>query len=117
MTVDRRALISALRRVMPFASESSQLVRLKIDNNHMEVSSEDVDFATSAKEQLVCESNSTNMSIGFKGSSLQEILNNLSSEQVIIQLADPSRAGIIVPAEQPENEDVLMLLMPMLLND
>lgn len=57
------------------------------------------------------------MSIGFKGSSLQEILNNLSSEQVIIQLADPSRAGIIVPAEQPENEDVLMLLMPMLLND
>ena len=52
-----------------------------------------------------------------KGSSLQEILNNLSSEQVIIQLADPSRAGIIVPAEQPENEDVLMLLMPMLLND
>ena len=56
------------------------------------------------------------MSIGFKGSSLQEILNNLSSEQVIIQLADPSRAGIIVPAEQPENEDVLMLLMPMLLN-
>ena len=117
VTVDRRALISALRRVMPFASESSQLVRLKIDNNHMEVSSEDVDFATSAKEQLVCESNNTNMSIGFKGSSLQEILNNLSSEQVIIQLADPSRAGIIVPAEQPENEDVLMLLMPMLLND
>ena len=112
VTVDRRALISALRRVMPFASESSQLVRLKIDNNHMEVSSEDVDFATSAKEQLVCESNNTNMSIGFKGSSLQEILNNLSSEQVIIQLADPSRAGIIVPAEQPENEDILMLLSP-----
>ena len=57
------------------------------------------------------------MSIGFKGSSLQEILNNLSREQVIFRLADPSRAGIIVPAEQPENEDVLMLLMPMLLND
>ena len=57
------------------------------------------------------------MSIGFKGSSLQEILNNLTSDQVVFQLADPSRAGVIIPAEQPENEDVLMLLMPMLLND
>jgi DNA polymerase-3 subunit beta len=57
------------------------------------------------------------MNIGFKGSSLSEILSNLDSEEVIIQLADPSRAGIIVPAEQPENEDVLMLIMPMLLNE
>ncbi len=57
------------------------------------------------------------MSIGFKGSSLTEILSNLDSEQVTVELADPSRAGIIVPTEQPENEDVLMLLMPMLLND
>ena len=57
------------------------------------------------------------MSIGFKGSSLTEILSNLDSEQVTVELADPSRAGIMVPTEQPENEDVLMLLMPMLLND
>ena len=57
------------------------------------------------------------MSIGFMGSSLTEILSNLDSEQVTVELADPSRAGIIVPTEQPENEDVLMLLMPMLLND
>lgn len=117
VTVDRKALLSALRRVMPFASESSQLVRLRIDGSHMELSSEDVDFATSAKEQLICENAGTNMSIGFKGSSLQEILNNLTSDQVVFQLADPSRAGVIIPAEQPENEDVLMLLMPMLLND
>ena len=57
------------------------------------------------------------MSIGFKGPSLTDILNNLDSEDVIIELADPSRAGIIVPGQQPENEDVLMLIMPMLLND
>ena len=57
------------------------------------------------------------MNIGFKGSSLSEILNNLEGDDVIIELADPSRAGIIVPATQPENEDVLMLIMPMLLND
>lgn len=117
VTVDRRGLQSALRRVLPFASESSQLIRFHIDSGRFEVSSEDIDFSTSAKEQLSCEYNGSPISIGFKGSSLMEILSNLTSDNIIIQLADPSRAGIIVPAEQPENEDILMLIMPMLLND
>lgn len=117
VTVDRRGLQSALRRVLPFASESSQLIRFHIESGRFEVSSEDIDFSTSAKEQLSCEYNGSPISIGFKGSSLMEILNNLTSDNIIIQLADPSRAGIIVPAEQPENEDILMLIMPMLLND
>ena len=117
VTVDRRGLQSALRRVLPFASESSQLIRFHIEAGRFEVSSEDIDFSTSAKEQLSCEYNGSPMSIGFKGSSLMEILSNLTSDNIIIQLADPSRAGIIVPAEQPENEDILMLIMPMLLND
>ena len=117
VTVDRRGLQSALRRVLPFASESSQLIRFHIESGRFEVSSEDIDFSTSAKEQLSCEYNGSPISIGFKGSSLMEILSNLTSDNIIIQLADPSRAGIIVPAEQPENEDILMLTMPMLLND
>lgn len=117
VTVDRRGLQSALRRVLPFASESSQLIRFHIESSRFEVSSEDIDFSTSAKEQLSCEYNGSPISIGFKGSSLMEILSNLTSDNIIIQLADPSRAGIIVPAEQPENEDILMLIMPMLLND
>lgn len=117
VTVDRRGLQSALRRVLPFASESSQLIRFHIESGRFEVSSEDIDFSTSAKEQLSCEYTGSPISIGFKGSSLMEILSNLTSDNIIIQLADPSRAGIIVPAEQPENEDILMLIMPMLLND
>ena len=117
VTVDRRGLQSALRRVLPFASESSQLIRFHIESGRFEVSSEDIDFSTSAKEQLSCEYNGSPISICFKGSSLMEILSNLTSDNIIIQLADPSRAGIIVPAEQPENEDILMLIMPMLLND
>lgn len=117
VTVDRRGLQSALRRVLPFASESSQLIRFHIESGRFEVSSEDIDFSTSAKEQLSCEYNGSPISIGFKGGSLMEILSNLTSDNIIIQLADPSRAGIIVPAEQPENEDILMLIMPMLLND
>lgn len=117
MTIDRKALISALRRVLPFASESSQLVRLQLEAGKLILSSEDIDFATSAKEQLVADYSGSQMSIGFKGSSLQEILNNLESEQVELQLADPSRAGVIIPVDQPEGEDILMLIMPMLLND
>ena len=117
VTVDRRGLQSALRRVLPFASESSQLIRFHIESGRFEVSSEDIDFSTSAKEQLSCEYNGSPISIGFRGSRRMEILSNLTSDNIIIQLADPSRAGIIVPAEQPENEDILMLIMPMLLND
>ena len=116
-TIDRKSFASALRRVLPFANESSLLVRLHLEQGRLELSSEDIEFATAAKEQLSCDYQGNPMSIGFKGSTLQEILGNLESEQVILQLADASRAGIIVPSQQPENEDVLMLVMPMLLND
>lgn len=117
ITVDRKSLISALRRVLPFASESSQLVRLTIEIGKLEISSQDLEFATSAREALTCDYSGQPMSIGFKGSSLTEILGNLDSDEVTLLLADPSRAGIVIPTQQPENEDVLMLIMPMLLND
>ena len=117
LTIDRKALISALRRVMPFASESTQLVKLRIANNSLEINSEDIEFATSARENVVCEYGGMPMSIGFKGSALYEICNNLTSDEIVIELADPGRAGIISPAQQPEGEDVLMLIIPMLLND
>lgn len=93
------------------------MIRFHIEAGKLEVSSEDIDFATSAKEQITCEYSSNPINIGFKGSSLQEILSNIESDEVIFQLADPSRAGVIVPAEQPENENILTLIMPMLLND
>ncbi len=117
ITIDRKSLIGALRRVLPFASDSSQLIRFHVSAGLLELNAEDIDFATSAKESVTCEYGGNPMSIGFKGSSMLEILNNLESEDVVIQLADPSRAGVVVPGEQPENEDVLMLIMPMLLND
>ena len=117
LNIDRRSLIGALKRVLPFASESSQLIRFHLEAGKLELSSEDIDFATSAKEVVTCEYAGQSMNTGFKGSSLSEILNNLQGDEVQIELADPSRAGIIVPAQQPENEDVLMLIMPMLLND
>ena len=117
VTIDRKSLIGALRRVLPFASDSSQLIRFHVAAGLLELRAEDIDFATSAKESVTCEYAGNPMDIGFKGSSMLEILNNLESEDVTIQLADPSRAGIIIPGAQPENEDILMLIMPMLLND
>lgn len=115
--IDRKSLIGAVRRVLPFASDSSQLIRFHIANGQLDLSAEDIDFSTSAKESMTCTYEGNPMSIGFKGSSILEILNNLQSEEVNIQLADPSRAGVIVPAEQPADENVLMLVMPVLLND
>lgn len=117
MTIDRKVLLGALKRVLPFASESSQLVRMRIDNGRLEVSSADIDFSTSAREESICEYNGFPMSIGFKGSTLTEVLSNLDSEEIVMLLADPNRAGLIIPAQQPENQDILMLMMPMLLND
>ena len=117
LTIDRKSLLGALRRVLPFASESSQLIRFHLEAGKLELQSEDLDFSTSAKETLTCDYNGSTMNIGFKGSSLTEILSNLESEEITVELADPSRAGVIVPTVQPENENILMLIMPMLLND
>lgn len=117
ITIDRKILLGALKRILPFASDSSLLIRLRVESGRLEISSEDIDFSTSAREESICEYNGRPMSIGFKGTTLTEVLNNLDSEEVVIQLADPSRAGLILPAQQPEGQDILMLMMPMLLND
>lgn len=117
LTIDRLVLLGVIRRVLPFASDSSQQVRLHIEMGKVVISSEDIDFYTSAKEEIVCDYNGTTMDIGFKGTSLMEILNNLDCDEIMLELADPSRPCLILPAQQPENEDILMLIMPMLLND
>lgn len=117
LTIDRKALIGAVRRVLPFASMSSQLIRFRLEPGSLELSSEDIDFATSAKETLVCEYNGQPMQIGFRGDFLLEILNAMETDDIKIELGDPSRAGVVLPSEQPENENVLMLIMPLLLND
>ena len=116
-TIDRQMLIGALRRVSIFSSQASSLIKLHLLANQLVISAQDVDFSTSAEETLICQYDGAPMSIGFKSTFLIDILNNISSNEVVIELADPSRAGVIVPAEQEENEDLLMLLMPMMLND
>ena len=115
--VDRNGLQAALRRVQPFANDSSNLIRFHVEGSTLQLDAEDYDFSKTATERMTCEYNGQPMSIGFKGSSFIEILSNFTCPEVIIQLADPSRAGLVLPSEQPENQDVLMLMMPMLIND
>ena len=117
VTVDRQQLIGALRRVSIFSSQASSLIKLRMQENQIVISAQDIDFSTSAEETQVCQYAGAAMSIGFKSTFLIDILNNISADEVVIELADPSRAGVIVPVEQEENEDLLMLLMPMMLND
>ena len=106
VTVDRLQLLGALR-----------LIKLRMKENQIVISAQDIDFSTSAEETLVCQYAGNLMSIGFKSTFLIDILNNISADEIVIELADPSRAGVIIPVEQEENEDLLMLLMPMMLND
>lgn len=117
LTIDRLALLAALRRVQPFANDSSNLIRFHVEGSTLQLDAEDFDFSKTATERMICDYNGQPMSIGFKGSAFIEILTNFDCEEVVIQLADPSRAGLVIPSEQPEGQDVLMLMMPMLLND
>ncbi len=117
LNVDRLTLLSALRRVQPFANDSSNLIRFHVEGDKLQLNAEDFDFSKTATEQMTCDYNGTPMSIGFKGSSFIEILTNFDCAEVTLQLADPSRAGLVLPTEQPEGQNVLMLMMPMLIND
>ena len=117
LRVDRNGLLAALRRVQPFANDSSNLIRFHVEGSTLQLDAEDYDFSKTATERMTCDYNGQPMSIGFKGSSFIEVLSNFECPEVVIQLADPSRAGLVLPSEQPENQDVLMLMMPMLIND
>lgn len=117
LTVDRLGLLAALRRVQPFSNDSSNLIRFHVENGTLQLDAEDYDFSKTATEKMSCDYNGMPMSIGFKGSSFIEILSNFDCPEVVIQLADPSRAGLVLPSEQPADQDVLMLMMPMLIND
>lgn len=117
VTINRSALQSALRRVLIFSNANSALVKIHTEASKMTISSQDIDFSMSAEEVLLCDYSGLPITIGFKGTFLTELLNNIDAEEIVLKLADPSRAGIIVPATPSEHESTLMLLMPMMLND
>ncbi len=117
LIVDRLALLNKLRTVSVYSSQSSNLVKLELAPNNLTVSAQDLDFSISGYEKISCQYEGEPMEIGFKSTFLIEILNNLSSPEIIMELSDPSRAAILLPVEKDtEDEDVLMLIMPMMVN-
>jgi DNA polymerase-3 subunit beta len=114
--LDRLSLLAALRRVQPFSNESSNLVRFHVEGTTFQLDAEDYDFSKTATERMTCDYNGMPITIGFKGNAFIEILGNIECPDVLIQLADSSRAGLVLPSEQPENQEIVMLMMPMLIN-
>jgi DNA polymerase-3 subunit beta len=117
VTLERLPFLNALERVAVFSNPASSLLKLQLSESQIVVSAQDIDFSTSAVEKIVCQYDGESFSIGFKGTCLIEMLSNISANDIVLELADPSRAGVIVPVENEENEDLLMLLMPLVLND
>jgi DNA polymerase-3 subunit beta len=117
ITIDRVEFYNTLKRVSVFSNQASNLVKLQLKGNQVTVSAQDIDFSISAYEKIKCQYEGDEIEIGFKSVFLLEILANIVSQDVMIELADPTRAGLFLPAE-PDNEaeDLLMLLMPMMIN-
>ena len=115
--IDRLNLLAACKRTAVFANNTTALLKLELTENNLTISAQDIDFSTSAEESIQCSYSGNPIAIGFKGTILSELLGNVDSSEVEIRLMDSTRAGLILPTENEENEDLLMLLMPMLLNE
>ncbi|MCR4560155.1 MAG: DNA polymerase III subunit beta [Bacteroidales bacterium] len=117
LTISRADFATVLKRVSVFSS-SSNLIKLDIKADQVTVTAQDIDFSISAYEKINAQYEGEDMLIGFKSAFLVDILNAMNTENVVLQMSDPSRAGVIVPLEkESEEEDELMLLMPMMIND
>jgi DNA polymerase-3 subunit beta len=114
LTINRADLISSLRRVSIFANKSTSQVVFDIVGNTVSISAQDIDFSYEGKEQLNCQYTGDDMKIAFNARLLIEMLNNMEGEEIKLELSMPSRAGIYRPVEKSENEDLLMLLMPLM---
>ena len=117
LTVDRASFLNSVRRVSIFSSKTTHQIRLKMAGTELNISAEDLDFSNKADERLNCDYQGDDMQIGFNSRFLSEMLNNLSSNEILIEMSLPNRAGILTPIDgTDEGEQVTMLVMPVMLN-
>lgn len=114
--INRKELLNSLRRIDIFASKDTHLGKLEFEGNTIKLSSEDLDFSNSAKEMLSCIYEGADMQMGFTLSLITELLSSLDSDDIVIEMSSPNRAAVIMPSQQVENETILQLLMPIILN-
>lgn len=113
MNIDRQMLLSAVRRVALSASQASSLIKLNLQRDEVLLSSEDIDYCTAAEERLICEYEGNSMVVGFNSLFMKEVLGNIDAENVVLRLSDPTRPGIVEPTIQAEEENLLVLIMPL----
>jgi DNA polymerase-3 subunit beta len=117
LTIDRQQFLSSIKRVSIFANKTTHQVKLRLAGSELSLSAEDIDFSNEANERLTCNYDGDDMEIGFNSRFLLEMLNNLDTSEVKLEMSEPSRAGLLMPAvSENEHEDVLMLVMPVMLN-
>lgn len=116
LTVNRPQLLQSLRRISIYANKTTNQVALHIDDGSLTITSQDLDFSNEATEQLACSFKGSPMSIAFNGKFLIEMLSVLTYDEVCFKLSTPNRAGIVTPAEEVKGQDLLMLVMPVLIN-
>lgn len=116
MTIDRTDLLGALKRISIYANKTTHQVRLKITGSELQISAEDLDFSNEANERLSCEHDGEDIEIGFNAKFLIEMLSNIDSDKIQLTMSAPNKAGVILPADSGDGEDILMLVMPVMLN-
>jgi DNA polymerase-3 subunit beta len=118
LTVNRNQFLNSVKRVSYFSNKTTHQVRLKMAGSELHVSAEDPDFANNADERLTCSYKGDDMSIGFNSRFLMEMLSNIETDEVILEMSEPNRAGILLPSDDVvEGEQLLMLVMPVMLNN
>jgi DNA polymerase-3 subunit beta len=118
MTVDRLSFLNSIRRVSIFSNKTTHQIRLKIAGSELQISAEDLDFSNEASERLTCEYNGEDMEIAFNSKFLAEMISNLDGENINLEMSAPNRAGILLPSEKDnKDEDILMLVMPVMINN
>lgn len=117
MTIDKGTFLSTLKRIAIYANKTTHQVRLKITGSELQISAEDLDFSNEANERLSCEHSGEDIEIGFNAKFLIEILTNLDTKEVSLKLSAPNKAGLLIPGDNDEKEDILMLVMPVMLSN
>ena len=117
VTLSRSEILGSLKRISIYANKTTNQVRLKITGSEILMSAEDLDFSNEANERISCEHDGEDIEIGFNAKFLIELLSNIDSDKVILKLSEPNKAGLIIPDNIGEDEEITMLVMPVMLND
>ena len=117
VTITKSELLGSLKRISIYANKTTNQVRFKITGSEILISAEDLDFSNEANERISCEHDGDDIEIGFNAKFLIEMLSNIESEKVMLKLSEPNRAGLLIPEDINDNEDITMLVMPVMLND